>query len=41
MTIENLKQIAIKYATTKGSRVPLAPDELCNAVVQYMNSFSV
>lgn len=39
MTIEKLKQIAIKYATTKGSRVPLAPDELCNAVVQYMNSF--
>ena len=39
MPIENLKQIAIKYATTKGSRVPLAPDELCNAVVQYMNSF--
>ena len=39
MTIENLKQIAIKYATTKGSRVPLAPYELCNAVVQYMNSF--
>lgn len=39
MTIANLKQIAIKYATTKGSRVPLAPDELCNAVVQYMNSF--
>lgn len=39
MTIENLKQIAIKYASTKGSRVPLAPDELCNAVVQYMNSF--
>lgn len=39
MTIENLKQIAIKYATRKGSRVPLAPDELCNAVVQYMNSF--
>ena len=39
MTIENLKQIAIKYATKKGSRVPLAPDELCNAVVQYMNSF--
>lgn len=39
MTIENLKQIAIKYATTKGSRVPLAPAELCNAVVQYMNSF--
>lgn len=39
MTIENLKQIAIKYATTKGSRVPLAPDALCNAVVQYMNSF--
>lgn len=39
MTIENLKQIAIKYATTKGSRVPLASDELCNAVVQYMNSF--
>lgn len=39
MTIENLKQIAIKYATTKGSCVPLAPDELCNAVVQYMNSF--
>lgn len=39
MTTENLKQIAIKYATTKGSRVPLAPDELCNAVVQYMNSF--
>ena len=39
MAIENLKQIAIKYATTKGSRVPLAPDELCNAVVQYMNSF--
>lgn len=39
MTIENLKQIAIKYATTKGSRVPLAPEELCNAVVQYMNSF--
>lgn len=39
MTIENLKQIAIKYAKTKGSRVPLAPDELCNAVVQYMNSF--
>lgn len=39
MTIENLKQIAIEYATTKGSRVPLAPDELCNAVVQYMNSF--
>ena len=39
MTIENLKQIAIRYATTKGSRVPLAPDELCNAVVQYMNSF--
>lgn len=39
MTIENLKQIAIKYATTKGSLVPLAPDELCNAVVQYMNSF--
>ena len=39
MTIENLKQIAIKYAPTKGSRVPLAPDELCNAVVQYMNSF--
>lgn len=39
MTIENLKQIAIKYARTKGSRIPLAPDELCNAVVQYMNSF--
>lgn len=39
MTIENLNQIAIKYATTKGSRVPLAPYELCNAVVQYMNSF--
>lgn len=39
MTIENLKQIAIKYATTKGSRVPLAPDELCNAVVQYFNKF--
>lgn len=39
MTIENLKQIAIKYASTKGSRLPLAPDELCNAVVQYMNSF--
>lgn len=39
MTIENLKQIAIKYASTKGSRIPLAPDELCNAVVQYMNSF--
>lgn len=39
MTIENLKQIAIKYATTKGSRVPLAPDELCNAVVQYVNEF--
>lgn len=39
MPIENLKQIAIKYATKKGSRVPLAPDELCNAVVQYMNSF--
>lgn len=39
MTIENLKQIAIKYGTTKGSRVPLAPNELCNAVVQYMNSF--
>ena len=38
MTIENLKQIAIKYASTKGSRIPLAPDELCNAVVQYMNS---
>ena len=42
MTIENLKQIAIKYASTKGSRIPLAPNELCNAVVQYMNSvFSV
>lgn len=39
MTIENLKQIAIKYATTKGSRGPLAPDELCNAVVQYFNEF--
>lgn len=39
MTIENLKQIAIKYASTKGSRIPLAPNELCNAVVQYMNSF--
>ena len=39
MTIENIKQIAIKYASTKGSRIPLAPDELCNAVVQYMNSF--
>ena len=39
MTIKNLKQIAIKYATTKGSRVPLAPDELCNAVVQYFNEF--
>lgn len=39
MTIENLKQIAIKYATTKGSRVPLAPDELCNAAVQYFNEF--
>ena len=39
MTIENLKQIAIKYATTKGSRIPLAPDELCNAVVQYFNEF--
>ena len=39
MTIENLKQIAIKYASTKGSCIPLAPDELCNAVVQYMNSF--
>lgn len=39
MTIENLKQIAIKYAPTKGSRVPLAPDELCNAVVQYFNEF--
>ena len=39
MIIENLKQIAIKYASTKGSRIPLAPDELCNAVVQYMNSF--
>lgn len=39
MTIENLKQIAIKYARTKGSRVPLAPDELCNAVVQYFNEF--
>ena len=39
MAIENLKQIAIKYATTKGSRVPLAPDELCNAVVQYFNEF--
>lgn len=39
MSIENLKQIAIKYATTKGSRVPLAPDELCNAVVQYFNEF--
>lgn len=39
MTIENLKQIAIKYATTKGSRVPLAPYELCNAVVQYFNEF--
>lgn len=39
MTIENLKKIAIKYATTKGSRVPLAPDELCNAVVQYFNEF--
>ena len=39
MTIENLKEIAIKYATTKGSRVPLAPDELCNAVVQYFNEF--
>lgn len=39
MTIENLKQIAIKYATTKGSRVPLAPDALCNAVVQYFNEF--
>ena len=39
MTIENLKQIAIKYATAKGSRVPLAPDELCNAVVQYFNEF--
>lgn len=39
MTIENLKQIAIKYASTKRSRIPLAPDELCNAVVQYMNSF--
>ena len=39
MPIENLKQIAIKYATTKGSRVPLAPDELCNAVVQYFNEF--
>lgn len=39
MTIENLKQIAIKYASTKGSRVPLAPDELCNAVVQYFNEF--
>lgn len=39
MTIENLKQIAIKYATTKGSRVPLAPNELCNAVVQYFNEF--
>ena len=39
MTIENLKQIAIKYASTKGSRIPLAPYELCNAVVQYMNSF--
>lgn len=39
MTIENLKQIAIKYASTKGSRIPLAPDELCNAVVQYFNEF--
>lgn len=39
MIIENLKQISIKYATTKGSRVPLAPDELCNAVVQYFNEF--
>lgn len=39
MTIANLKQIAIKYATTKGSRVPLAPYELCNAVVQYFNEF--
>ena len=39
MPIENLKQIAIKYATTKGSRGPLAPDELCNAVVQYFNEF--
>lgn len=39
MTIENLNQIAIKYATTKGSSVPLAPDELCNAVVQYVNEF--
>jgi hypothetical protein len=39
MTIENLKHIAIKYASTKGSLIPLAPDELCNAVVQYMNSF--
>ena len=39
MTIKNLKQIAIKYASTKGSRIPLAPDELCNAVVQYFNEF--
>lgn len=39
MIIKNLKQIAIKYTSTKGSRIPLAPDELCNAVVQYMNSF--
>lgn len=39
MTIENLKQIAIKYASTKGSGIPLAPDELCNAVVQYFNEF--
>ena len=39
MIIENLKQIAIKYASTKRSCIPLAPDELCNAVVQYMNSF--
>lgn len=39
MTIENLNQISIKYASTKGSRVPLAPDELCNAVVQYFNEF--
>jgi len=39
MTIENLKHIAIKYASTKGSLIPLAPDELCNAVVQYFNEF--
>lgn len=37
VTYKTLREIAIDYAYDRGSAIPLQADEVCNAIVDYIN----